>query len=39
MLNKCLMMGRLGRDPEKRYTQNGDADGIVSNGSGPGLQG
>ena len=23
MLNKCLMMGRLGRDPEKRYTQNG----------------
>ena len=23
MLNKIILMGRLGRDPEKRYTQNG----------------
>lgn len=23
MLNKVILMGRLGRDPEKRYTQNG----------------
>ena len=23
MLNRVIMMGRLGRDPEKRYTQNG----------------
>lgn len=23
MLNKTILMGRLGRDPEKRYTQNG----------------
>ena len=23
MLNKVIVMGRLGRDPEKRYTQNG----------------
>ena len=23
MLNKVIIMGRLGRDPEKRYTQNG----------------
>lgn len=23
MLNRCIIMGRLGRDPELRYTQNG----------------
>lgn len=25
MLNKAIIMGRLGRDPEVRYTTNGDA--------------
>ena len=25
MLNRTILMGRLGRDPEKRYTQNGTA--------------
>jgi len=25
MLNKCMVIGRLGADPEMRYTQNGDA--------------
>ena len=24
MLNKCLIIGRLGKDPEIRYTQGGD---------------
>lgn len=25
MLNKCLLIGRLGKDPELRYTQSGTA--------------
>ena len=25
MLNKCLLIGRLGKDPEMRYTPGGDA--------------
>ena len=25
MLNKCMVIGRLGADPEMRYTANGDA--------------
>lgn len=25
MLNKCMVIGRLGADPEMRYTQNGTA--------------
>ena len=25
MLNKCMVIGNLGRDPEMRYTPNGDA--------------
>jgi single-strand DNA-binding protein len=25
MLNKCLLIGRLGKDPETRYTPQGDA--------------
>lgn len=37
MLNRIIIMGRLGDDPKVRYTQGGDACSILLPGGGPGF--